>query len=69
MAAGASTSTAIPAQRLDGKIKTDATVLRAVAVDRGWADVEKVSKLTSTPGKEGKEDFVYEAAVSVAGDE
>jgi hypothetical protein len=50
---------------LHGTLKTSGTLLRAVAVDRAWADIEKSSALTATGGP--KDDFLYEAALAPGG--
>lgn len=63
IAAGASGPATRPAATLQGTLATSAEVLRVVAVDRAWAEVEKVSKLMAVRGAEGQEDFVYEAQV------
>ena len=58
----ASAPTTVPATKVSvatlvATVKTKNTIMRAVAVDRAWADVLKTSK------EEAKDEFVYEAAV------
>jgi hypothetical protein len=67
MAAGASGPATRPVSSLHGTLATSVDVLRVVAVDRGWADVLKVSALSANAAAGEKDDFVYEAVVETAG--